>query len=271
MRIEAKGVEFSYKNRHVLRGLDFSADSGDVVAILGPNGVGKSTFFRCLLGYLHPHKGGIFIDGKNIRDMSAAETARHIAYIPQSVSPAFNYTVLDTALMGATNRLGSFRSPGRQDIEEACEVLDSLGIAHLRLRGCGQISGGERQLALLARALVQDARVLVMDEPTANLDYGNNWRVMERIVSLAAAGYTIIFSTHDPNQAFFHANQVLVMKEGKVIAAGQPHHTLSGALLSHLYGIDALVHEVSLNDEETMVALPASALRNAEAQVIAVD
>ena len=263
MKIEAKGVEFSYKSREVLRGLDFSADAGDVVAILGPNGVGKSTLFRCLLGFLRPQKGEVLVDGKDIRHMGASETARYIAYIPQSVAPTFNYTVMDTALMGATGKLGSFQSPRQQDAERALEILDSLGIAHLSHRGCGRISGGERQLALLARALVQDARILIMDEPTANLDYGNNWRVMERVVSLAAAGYTIIFSTHDPNQAFFHSNKVLVMKEGKVIASGPPSRTLSGELLSRLYGIEALVQGISRSGEEAMVALPASALRSA--------
>ena len=261
MRIEAKAVEFSYKSRNVLRGLDFTAGDGDVVAVLGPNGVGKTTLFRCLLGFLRPQKGGIFIDGREIQSMSAVETARHVAYIPQSVSPVFNYTVLDTALMGLTNSLGTFQSPKSKDIEKAAGILESLGISHLGNRGCGQISGGERQLALLARALVQDARILIMDEPTANLDYGNSWRVMERIASLAADGYTIIFSTHDPNQAFFHANQTLVMKEGKVVAAGSPNSTLSAELLSHLYGIDALVCDISMYGGETMVTLPASALR----------
>ena len=262
MRIESRNVEFAYKNRKVLRGLDFSADSGDVVAILGPNGVGKSTLFRCLLGYLHPHKGSVHIDGKDIRTMSAIEMAKHIAYIPQAVSPTFNYTVLDTALMGATNRLGPFQSPRASDVERALEVLDSLGISHLTSRGCDRISGGERQLALLARALVQDAGILIMDEPTANLDYGNNWRVMERIVSLASTGYTVIFSTHDPNQALFHANQVLAMKEGVVVAAGVPGLTLTGDLLSRLYNIDAFVHEIAFGENKTMVALPK--IRNSE-------
>ena len=257
MKIESRGIEFSYKNRRVLRGLDFSADGGDIVAVLGPNGVGKSTLFRCLLGFLRPQKGGVYIDGRDIQSMSAAESARHVAYIPQSVSPIFNYTVLDTALMGMTNRLGTFQTPRSKDIEKADGVLDSLGISHLRSRGCAQISGGERQLALLARALVQDAGILIMDEPTANLDYGNNWRVMERIVALASAGYTVIFSTHDPNQAFFHANHALVMKDGRVVASGPPGTTLSGELLSDLYNIKALVHEVTLDGRGTMVSLPA--------------
>ena len=256
MRIEARAVEFSYRERPVLKGLDFTADAGDVVAVLGPNGVGKSTFFRCLLGFLRPQRGGIYIDGRNIRSMTSAETARHVAYIPQSAPPVFNYTVLDTVLMGVTNSLGVFRTPGPREIKNAMEVLESLSIAHLRRRGCGQISGGERQLTLLARALLQDAGILVMDEPTANLDYGNNWRVMERIVSLAGGGYTIIFSTHDPNQAFLHASQALVMKDGGALAVGPPAKILSEELLSGLYNVNVTIHKAPYNGGETMISIP---------------
>lgn len=256
MRIEAKSVEFAYKGNAVLRGLSFSAGSGDVMAVLGPNGVGKSTLFRCLLGLLHPQKGEILIDGKDMRGMSSAEIARLVAYIPQSAYPTFNYTVLDTVLMGAANRLGSFQSPGSVENQKALEILDSLGIAHLGHRGCGQISGGERQLALLARALAQDARILVMDEPTANLDYGNSWRVMERITSLADEGYTAIFSTHDPNQAFMHANQAFVMKDGQALTAGPPGVALCEELLTQLYNVNVTVCKVPYNDGETCVSLP---------------
>lgn len=256
MRIEARGVEFSYNAHPVLRGLDFSADAGDMVAVLGPNGVGKSTLFRCILGFLKPQKGAIYIEGNDIQRMSSTEVARHIAYIPQSVAPAFNYTVQDTVLMGLTNQLGVFQSPGPQDVEKVLNVLDSLGIFHLRNRGYGQISGGERQLTLLARALVQRAGILVMDEPTANLDYGNSWRVMERIGSLAGNGYTVIFSTHDPNQAFMHANRVLVIKDGGVLAAGAPREVLSEKVLSELYNINVLLRTVSYNGGETVISLP---------------
>ncbi len=256
MRIEARNIEFSYKGNKVLSGLDFSADSGDVVAVLGPNGVGKSTLFRCMLGFLKPQKGAVLIDGVDIRKMSSAEAARRIAYIPQSVSPVFNYTVLDTVLMGVTNRLGLFQSPRPKDVAKAVDVLNSLGIAHLKHRGCGQISGGERQLALLARALVQEAGVLIMDEPTSNLDYGNSWRVMERISALAGGGYTVFFSTHDPNQAFLHAGRVLVIKEGKVLAFGTPRETLTEELLSDLYNINVSLRSVPYGGGSITVSIP---------------
>ena len=255
VKIEAKNIEFSYKALPVLRDLSFSASGGDVVAVLGPNGVGKSTLFRCLLGFLRPQKGEIIVDERDLRTMSRAETASHIAYIPQSVSPVYNYTVLDIVLMGLTNTLGIFHSPGTREVEKSIATLDSLGISHLKYRGCGQISGGERQLALLARALIQDAGILIMDEPTANLDYGNSWRVMDRITSLAADGYTVIFSTHDPNQAFMHANKVLVIQDGRVLAFGPPAEALSEELLSGLYNIDVSVRKIPFNGGETLVSL----------------
>jgi iron complex transport system ATP-binding protein len=261
MKIDVRDLEFSYKDHAVLRGLDFSADAGDIVAVLGPNGVGKSTLFRCLLGFLRPQRGSVTIDGKNIQAMSSAETARHIAYIPQSTSPAFNYTVQDTVLMGLTNQLGTFQSPRREDERKVVEVLESLGIAQLQHRGCGQISGGERQLTLLARALIQNAGILVMDEPTANLDYGNSWRVMEHIGALATGGYCVIFSTHDPNQAFMHANKVLVLQDGGVVASGVPQEVLSEDVLSKLYNINVLIRRVPYNGGETLVSLPSGLAR----------
>ena len=257
MTIEARGVSFAYKDQLVLRDLDFSAASGDIVAVLGPNGAGKSTLFRCLLGLLKPQTGSISIDGQDIRGMRPSDIAKHIAYIPQSAAPSFNYTVQDTALMGAANRLGAFQPPQQEDVEKADGILDSLGIYHLRHRGCEQISGGERQLALLARALVQDANILIMDEPTANLDYGNTWRVMARIAMLADKGYTVIFSTHDPNQAFAHANRAIVIQDGANLASGPVRTVLSEALLSKLYHIDVLIREVPYGDTGALVTLVA--------------
>ena len=197
MSIEVKNVSFSYGSIDVLHGVDFTADSGDLVAVLGPNGVGKSTFFRCMLGFLKPREGEVLLNGKDIYAMPHADVAKEIAYIPQSASPAFNYTVLDTVLMGMTNQIGTFSTPKKEHRDTALAALESLGIADLAGRGCSRISGGERQLVLLARSLVQDAKILIMDEPTANLDYGNSFRVMQRIETLGAAGYTVIGVSKD--------------------------------------------------------------------------
>ena len=237
MSIEVKNLRFRYGARPVIGDVSFTAEKGELLAVLGPNGVGKSTLFRCLLGFLKPVSGEILVDGKELGAYSRRELAKKIAYIPQSHSPAFDHTVLDSVLMGMTAQLRVFEQPGQAQREKAVQMLRALGIEKLADRGCMKISGGERQLMLLARALVQDASMLIMDEPTANLDYGNSCRVMEHVKKLGQAGYTIIFSTHDPNQAFSYATKVLALKDGGVMAVGAPEAVLTEDVLSRLYGI----------------------------------
>lgn len=236
MSIEVKNLRFRYGARPVIGDVSFTAEKGELLAVLGPNGVGKSTLFRCLLGFLKPVGGEILVDGKELGAYSRRELAKKIAYIPQSHSPAFDHTVLDSVLMGMTAQLGVFEQPGQAQREKAMQMLRALGMEKLSSRGCMKISGGERQLMLLARALV-DAAMLIMDEPTANLDYGNSCRVMERVKRLGQNGYTIIFSTHDPNQAFSYATKVLALKDGGVMAVGAPEAVLTEDVLSRLYGI----------------------------------
>ena len=256
MRVEIRGLSFSYGAGDVLKSIDFSADAGDVVAVLGPNGVGKSTLFGCLLGHLKPTAGTVSLGGRDVRTLSGASLAGEIAYIPQSAPQTFNYTVLDTVLMGVTRELGLFSAPKAEHVDRAMAALQSLGIGHLAQRGVGRVSGGERQLALLARAIVQDAKVLVMDEPTANLDYGNSFRVMRRVQSLGAAGYTVIFSTHEPNQAFRYANRVLALSGGGVLADGKPEAVLTEALLSKLYGVGVAVRDATVRDTRYSLSIP---------------
>ena len=257
MSVEIRGLCFRYgKGPEVLRDVSFRADAGDVVAVLGPNGVGKSTLFSCLLGFLRPESGSVLLNGRDVRRLSAPLLAREIAYIPQSAPQTYNYTVLDLVLMGVTHRLRLFSAPKKEDREKAMAALDSLGIAGLALRGVAQISGGERQLTLLARALVQEAQVLLMDEPTANLDYGNSYRVMRRVQDLGERGYTVIFSTHEPNQAFRYANRVLALKGGGVLADGRPDEVLSEALLSQLYGVGVAVRSAEVDGTRFQLSIP---------------
>ena len=258
MSIEVKNVSFSYGSIDVLRVVNFTADSGDLVAVLGPNGVGKSTFFSCMLGFLKPRQGEVLLNGKDIYAMSHADVAKEIAYIPQSVSPAFNYTVLDTVMMGMTNQIGTFSTPKKEHREKAMAALESLGIAELAGRGCSRISGGERQLVLIARALVQDARVLVMDEPTANLDYGNQLHVMEVARQLTDEGYTVVQSTHNPEQAFLFSHNIVALSNGQVLAEGKPADVVTEELMHTLYGADIQV--CSLFEDKLRVCVPKSVL-----------
>ena len=231
MQLEVSDLVFSYGEADVLKSVSFCADRGERIAVLGPNGVGKSTLFRCLLGFLEPKRGSVKIAGRDVRDYSRRALAAELAYIPQSYSPAFDHTVLDSVLMGLGAQLGPFDRPSREQTNAAQRILDELGIGALASRGCMRISGGERQLMLLGRALIQNAHTLIMDEPTASLDYGNSFRVMQRIEALSAGGYSVIFSTHEPNQAFRYATKVLALKDGRVLAFGLPGQVLTPELL----------------------------------------
>ena len=222
MQIEVSGLVFSYGGADVLKDVSFCADGGERIAVLGPNGVGKSTLFRCLLGFLEPKRGCVKVSGRDVRSYSRRALAAELAYIPQSYSPAFDHTVLDSVLMGLSAQLGTLEQPGPVQTRAAMQILTELGIDGLAGRGSMHISGGERQLMLLGRALMQNAHTLIMDEPTASLDYGNSFRVMQRIESLSAGGYSVIFSTHEPNQAFRYATKVLALKDGRVLAFGPP-------------------------------------------------
>jgi len=261
MRVELKNLSFSYGTHDVLHDINFSAKSGDLVAVLGPNGVGKSTMFRCMLGFLRHFSGDILIDGIDIRTMSSTRMAQHMAYIPQSTVPVYNYTVLDMVLMGTTGQLKMLSSPGRKQIEAARAALDSLGISHLADRGFGWISGGERQLVLIARAVVQKAKILIMDEPTANLDYGNQFRVMEHVRKLTREGYTVLLSTHNPEYALHFANRVLILQKGRVLASGDAGEVLTQELLSRLYGIDVRIHTAEHDGQCYRICMPVSSKR----------
>ena len=256
MQIDVQDLVFSYGGADVLQGVSFCADKGERIAVLGPNGVGKSTLFRCLLGFLEPKRGCVKIAGRDVQAYSRRALAAELAYIPQSYSPAFDHTVLDSVLMGLGAQLGPFDRPSREQTDAALRILDELGIGALASRGCMRISGGERQLMLLGRALIQNAHTLIMDEPTASLDYGNSFRVMQRIESLSAGGYSVIFSTHEPNQAFRYATKVLALKDGRVLSFGRPEDVLTPALLQTLYGVPVAVTQVQAGSRVFSVCTP---------------
>ena len=235
MPVEVRNLSFSYGTHRVLNDLSFSVPDSALVAVLGPNGVGKSTLFRCLLGLLRGYEGEILLNGRPRGECAPRDLARIAAYVPQSSAPTFSYTVFETVLMGTTARLGLLEYPGRAERERAENALRQLGIEDLADRRIDQISGGEQQLVLLARALAQDARLLVMDEPTANLDYGNQQRVLQSIVKLTEQGYTVLLSTHHPDHALRYATHVLALQDGRLAAYGETEAVLTSELVEKLY------------------------------------
>jgi len=255
MSIEVKNLNFSYGNRQVLHDISFTASSGEFLSILGPNGVGKSTLFRCVLGLLSGYTGTVCIDGTDVRSFSVREMAKHIAYIPQSSHPIFNYSVSDIVLMGRTSGLSAYRSPKKQDVELCQWAMEKVGISHLALRCFHRLSGGEQQLVLIARALVQKAPVLMLDEPTANLDFGNQLRVLEQARSLAREGYTVIQTTHHPEQSYLFSDRILTIQNGRVLKEGTPEEVLTEETIRALYGVD--VEVVSLYHDKARICIPA--------------
>ncbi len=246
MRIEAKHLDFGYRGHRVGSDVSLSLDAGEVLCLLGPNGSGKTTLFKTLLGLLPPQGGKVLMDGADLRQSKRDEVARLVSYVPQAHAAFFPFTVREMVLMGRTAHLGVFSSPSRRDREVAQSVIDRMRLTHLADSIYTRISGGERQLALIARALAQEARIIVMDEPTANLDFGNQVRVLEHIQSLALSGIGVLLSTHDPDQAFLCANRVAMLHEGRLARVGTPADTITAESLRQLYGVDVTVTQVEL-------------------------
>ena len=245
MTLTVSHLTFAYpKAPPVLEDVSFTVPAGDFLSVLGANGAGKSTLFRCLLGGLEGYTGAISLDGRDVRTFSRRELAARIAYIPQIHRPTFGYSVLDTALMGLTRHLSPFQSPSKALEQQALTALEQLGVAHLAQRNFAALSGGEQQLVLIARALCQQSELLIMDEPTASLDYGNQLRVLEQVRFLSERGYTVLLSTHNPEHALRYAHRILALQGGHIAADGPTETALTPQLLQTLYGIQAILAEV---------------------------
>jgi iron complex transport system ATP-binding protein len=236
MSLAAESLAFGYPRHAVGRDVTLAIGSGEVLALLGPNGGGKTTLLKTLLGLIPPQGGAVTLDGRPLAAFSIPERARLIGYVPQAHGGTFAFTAFEVVLMGRTAHGGLFARPTARDREIALAMLDRLGIAQLAERPTTMISGGERQLVLIARALAQEPRFVVLDEPTASLDFGNQGKVMRQVRRLAADGLGVLFTTHDPNQALGHADRVALLRGGGVIAAGPAREVLTAERLAALYG-----------------------------------
>jgi iron complex transport system ATP-binding protein len=236
--LEVRDLAFGYPRHPVGRDVAFCVEPGEVLALLGPNGSGKTTLFRTILGWLPSLAGTVVLAGEPLARWSRARLARQLGYVPQAHAGLFAFSVLDVVLMGRTAHLPALGVPSRRDREVALASLDTLGIAALAPRVYTELSGGERQLVLVARALAQEAGLLVMDEPTASLDFGNQIRVLDEIVALAGRGIAVLMSTHHPDQARRVAGRVALLKRGRIVGEGTPDTLLSVAELARLYDVD---------------------------------
>lgn len=237
MRLACENLACGYGGHAVASGVTLALSAGETVCLLGPNGGGKTTLFKTLLGLLAPVAGHVRIDGTDIAQLPRSAVARRLGYVPQAQPGYFPYSVEEMVLLGRTAHLGLFARPSAADRAAALAALARLGIGHLAPRIYTEISGGERQLTLVARALAAEPQIIVMDEPTASLDFGNRARVLAQIAMLRAQGVGIVMSTHDPDQALAHADKVALLHEGTLAAYGVPQSVVTAQALSALYGI----------------------------------
>jgi iron complex transport system ATP-binding protein len=258
MRLTVEDLAFGYPGKAVGRDVSFALDGGEVLCLLGPNGGGKTTLFKTILRLLAPQHGRVAVDGEPVAGWSRRELARVFGYVPQAQLGVFPFTVLEMVLMGRTAHVGPFSTPSRRDRQVAEEMLALLGIGHLGARPYTEISGGERQLTLIARALAQHPAILVMDEPTASLDFGNQVRVLGEIAQLARRGIAVMLSTHDPDHAFLCAHRVALLHEGRLARLGAPDEVITRESLRAVYGVEVTVLEIARADgRATRVCVPA--------------
>jgi iron complex transport system ATP-binding protein len=255
--LEVRSLHAGYDKTEIVHGVSFELEPGQFGCIMGANGCGKTTTIKTILNILHPLSGSVLLDGRDVFAMSNAERAKCFAYIPQSHTPPFPFTVADVVLLGRTPYLGQFTRVTEADRVAAYRALCQLSIEHMAPLTYTELSGGQQQLVLIARALAQQPRVLVMDEPTASLDFGNQQLVLSRMRRLTENGTSVLMVTHDPGHAFFCADVVYMMGQGTLMQTGAPASVVTELNLQKMYGHDVHVAQVDMPDgTQTRVCVP---------------
>jgi len=242
--LEVKGIHFRHQHleEDVLKGVEFDAVGGEITTLLGPNGSGKTTVFKCIAGLWKPQRGEILFNKKDISNLPYEKRAKMLAIVPQEHEPPFPYSVLDAVLMGRVSHVSLFSSPSKYDYFKAEEAIESVGISHLKEKAYTRVSGGERQLVLIARALAQEAPVMLLDEPTSHLDFRNQVIVLNKIKEIARyKGLIVLMTLHDPNLAMLFSDKVVMMNNGHVISKGFPQEVITEDNLKSVYMIDVSV------------------------------
>ena len=257
MKLEIQNGMFGYAGNTVLKDINFELNTGEIVCLLGKNGAGKTTLFKSMLGVLKPLSGSILLDGKPIEHWNRQQFARMEGYVPQARSLPFPFTVIDVVLFGRTAHLSTFGSPGKKDRILAEECMDLLHISHLKNRTFTQLSGGEQQLVIIARALAQQPAFLIMDEPTSSLDFGNQINIIRQVNALKNNALGIIMATHSPDHAFMCDANVAIVHAGTLWKIGHANDIVSEHVLKEIYGVDVKVRPLGdTPDSVRLVCVP---------------
>lgn len=232
-------VAIGYHRQAIIEGINLHLPEGEMTCLLGANGCGKTTLIKTLLGLLPAIHGDVHLQGKSISLLKPRDIAKVIAYVPQAHDTPFTFSVVDMVMMGLTPHLSLFSVPSEKEQTDALEQLQKLGIAHLATRLYSTLSGGEKQLVLIARALIQKPQLLIMDEPAASLDFGNQIRLLQHVQGLKQHGITVLMSTHHPQHAAAIADHVILLDKHHQARQGSTQNMLTLTNLAELYNIDA--------------------------------
>lgn len=237
---DVRNISFSYSSfeKKVLDGVSLQVSEGDIVSVLGRNGAGKSTLLGCMLGLLKPQDGEILLCGNSLRNMSERKIASAVGYVPQSNTPIFGHTVFDFVQMGCASRIGLFSHPGKEERDDTEEALSEMGVEKLRDRPYTELSGGEMQQAIIARAIVTKPRVVLFDEPSAHLDFGNQLRVLRIIRRLADKGFAVVITTHNPDHAMLLGGHAAILDRQGHLVCGTTEEIITEASLKSVYDSD---------------------------------
>ena len=250
--VEVIGASYGYTHTSIFEDLHLEVNKGELFCLFGPNGCGKSTLLRCMTGLLRLKSGEIFLDGERLSQLSPGQIAQRVSYVPQIHERAFPYTVREFVLMGRTPHIKLFSTPTRRDMAACEEAIHTVGMQEYLERPYTELSGGELQLVVIARALAQEAPIIVMDEPTSHLDFKNDLAVLELIVRLVREKQlTILIATHFPNHAFFFENNGLQLTAGlmagrKVAAVGRPSQVLTEDNMRQIFQIDSKLISIDM-------------------------
>lgn len=250
--LSVSSLSFAFEKIPVLSDISFSAYTGEVCGLFGPNGSGKSTLFRCCVHLLGTYKGKILVDGEDTGKMEIKKLACKVAYVPQDHQPSFHYAVRDMVLMGRNPHSSGISGFSDVDKKIALMAIRKLGISDLASHSIRELSGGQRQLALIARALAQKTPLMILDEPTSSLDFSNQLMIWEVLREIARSGIAVIACTHDPNHVLWFCDRVIVLNKGRILAKGETKSVLTSDLLSQMYGKKCVIGEY----EKTPLVIP---------------